>query len=670
MDRRDHDLLVGVIDLDVIASADRDDEPPRPRRWRVVAVATVLALAATGVVGFALFDTPAPAALPPSRATIIYYADGVTELGRLGADTVIPVRSADLPRHVPAAVLAAEDPGFEEHGLLRGPSAIARQYTRLATKSAGSWSPRIVVGAAKLESRYSRQALLDLYLNRVYLGRHAYGIEAGALAYFAKPARDLTVAEAIVLAGLIRSPDRGAYDPTVHPEAAERRWREIRRNLVSPLGVLDAAEAKSLRYPTSVIRYDRTAVRVVRPPSGPTGLVVNQVLSELTRDPAYTHPPFVDLVTGGYRIVSTIEAPRQRALERYAGDTDPAAVMRGQPNTMQAAAVAVQPRTGRVVAYYGGPDVAAGDYAGTYHDTGSGQVVGFGRHVAGSSFGPYDLAAALRAGISVRSTWDTRPKPGSAGNQRPGETPVTDTRTCPRRGDSCPLVDAVTAGLTVPLHALTVKVGPGNVLDMARRAGVRAIWDDMTRVELVVGGLPDVGPEVGLGRYPITVLDHANGMATFAGGGQRAQAHFVVSVSRAGRELYRENPQPADAGLTKAQVDDLTWAMAQQPAGRLPDGRPSAATAGTADISLPGSPGEVSDAWTAGFTPELAVAVWVGNRSAVQPLRDASNAIVTGSTLPAGIYRGFLTEALAGTPKSPFAPPAYGGDARAGTARS
>jgi membrane peptidoglycan carboxypeptidase len=207
---------------------------------------------------------------------------------------------------------------------------------------------------------------------------------------------------------------------------------------------------------------------------------------------------------------------------------------------------------------------------------------------------------------------------------------------------------------------LTVRIGSPAVVDMARRAGVDALWtDDLRRVELrdPVGG--EFGPEVGIGRYPLTVVDQANGMATFAARGQRARAHFVASVFRGGTEVYREDPTVQDIGLSKPQLDDLTWTLAQHRAGGLGDGPRSAAVSGTWAL---GRPTDVSHSWTTGFTSQLATAVWVGNGVSERPLRDAVS-------LPGVIYQRFMTEALAGTPPMQVPAPAYGGDAGAGNAR-
>jgi membrane peptidoglycan carboxypeptidase len=176
------------------------------------------------------------------------------------------------------------------------------------------------------------------------------------------------------------------------------------------------------------------------------------------------------------------------------------------------------------------------------------------------------------------------------------------------------------------------------------------------------------GPDVALGEYPVTVEDQANAMATLADDGQRATAHFVVSVRRNGRSVYTEATKPPVRALSSSAVADVTWVMSQEPAGRLDGGRPSATKVGT--WGLRDSPVETAHAWTVGFTANLAMAVWVGNVEIELPLHDSNGLVVTGSGLPAQIYRTFMNVAAAqlNLPVLTFPAPRFGGDPAAGDA--
>jgi membrane peptidoglycan carboxypeptidase len=303
----------------------------------------------------------------------------------------------------------------------------------------------------------------------------------------------------------------------------------------------------------------------------------------------------------------------------------------------------VEPGTGRVLAYYGNARAGDFDYAGRTDGPG-GSVAG--GHPAGGSFAPHTLAAALRDGVSVRSTWDCQAS---------------------RR---CSLADAVRDGRLGPLYAVTEAVGPHRVMDAAGAAGVRFLWDeDGRQFRLGKRQAADpgpFGPGIGIGGYAVTVEDQATAMASYAAGGLHAPAHFVTSVSRRGTELYRAAEEATGIGLTPAQVSDLTWVLSGHPGARLPDGRVTALATGAGHAPRTS---EVSDAWAVGYTPQLAVAVWVGNKGRPAPLRLTGGRATTGPTgLPALIYRTFIGEALRGAPVEPFPPPAFTGDASAGNA--
>jgi membrane peptidoglycan carboxypeptidase len=243
----------------------------------------------------------------------------------------------------------------------------------------------------------------------------------------------------------------------------------------------------------------------------------------------------------------------------------------------------------------------------------------------------------------------------------------------------CSLSEAVNGSLNVPLYAVTQKVTPAHVLDLARAAGIDSIWvpdsPQITRQRYDLEATPGrqltpspFGGDVGLGAYPVTVEDQANAMATFAAGGVRARAHFVAEVRRGGQVAYREPAGPGQRVLNPAAVADLTWVMSQEPAGHLDHGVASAAKTGV--WALRNSAVETAHAWLVGFTSSLAMAVWVGNVEDELPLRDSYGARVTGSGLPAQIYQTFMNSAvkqLGLTPAS-FAAPTFGGDQHAGNA--
>jgi membrane peptidoglycan carboxypeptidase len=178
------------------------------------------------------------------------------------------------------------------------------------------------------------------------------------------------------------------------------------------------------------------------------------------------------------------------------------------------------------------------------------------------------------------------------------------------------------------------------------------------------------GADIALGEYPVTVLDQANAMATFANRGVRERAHFVKRVSKDFVATYVEKLGSGVRVLNQAQADDLSWALSQNPSGQLPDGRASASKTGVG--LLRASLVETAHAWIVGYTTDLAMAVWIGNEETEFPLKDKQGARVMGSGLPADIYRAFLagaSERLA-LPKKAFNEPTFTGNSEAGDAHS
>lgn len=664
--------VVPRIDLsEAYAAVRRRGKALRRRRIISSILAAVVLTGVFSIVGVYYVSTiPLPDALSLPATTTVYYSDGRTVMARLGSQNRVMVDLPTLPAYVPAAVIAAEDPGY----WFDSTTLISRQYARAATgvdASSTAGQARLLVMSLKLEDSYTKQEILGFYLNTVYFGRGAYGIGAAALAYFGKKATDLTESEAIVLAGLIASPGDGRFDPTVDLMTARQRFAEIAEQMVVA-GEMTQDEARALALPRTDL-YDPTVLESDL--DRPTGLVVAQVLAELRQTEQFRGRPPGFIENGGYTIVTTVDARAQRLLEQAADETVKGSLMAGQPNNLQAAAVLMEPGTGRVLAYYGGHDGTGADYAGWYYAA-NGKAAGFGAHPPGQTFDVYTLAAALDAGISVKSVWNSPSTKEFPASGRTSDNPVRDLggAACQPR---CSLADAATASLNVPYFALGEKLGAPRVIEMARDAGIDAMWvpgSDSTqreRVELrqqpgaAVSPTP-FGPEVTLGDYPVTVLDQANAMATLAAGGRRAQAHFVQRVSKEYATVVAEPRRDPVAVLSGAAVNDLSWALAQNPSGRLPDGLASATKTGVGLLRT--SQVETAHAWIVGYTPGLAMAVWIGNEETEFPLRDSEGARVTGNGLPAEIYRAVMPAAhrdLGLTTKT-FGDPAFGGDAGAG----
>ena len=397
----------------------------------------------------------------------------------------------------------------------------------------------------------------------------------------------------------------------------------------------------------------------------PVGLVVNHVLDELSHadgSPLRGHS-WESIANGGYAITTTIDQRAQQVLEQATDETVDSSTMYGQPRTMQAAGAVVEPATGRVLAYFGGHDGLGNDYAGFYVNE-KGEATGVGRYPPGASFMVYTLAAALKAGYSLNSHWLWTP------HDQPGRTGANQIRNASRclsslSGGTCSLLESIVSSLNVPLYDVTVSVGPGRVLDMARNAGIDTMWtDDRTRVDLRAVDANQLVPSrfdtiLGIGQYPVTVLDQANAMATFAAGGLRAQAHFVRTVTAAGDVVYAETlPDPDQPRLLNAaQLADLSYALSQSAVG-------TGVALKTGTWEYQQDPNQNAHAWSIGYTSTLATAIWVGNKQEEQPLLNRDGGIVWGSGLPTAILRRVVTDTQAqlGLQPTAFTAPAFVGN--------
>ncbi|WP_189196901.1 transglycosylase domain-containing protein [Micromonospora fulviviridis] len=709
----------------MLQTGDNDDADgaatPTPgrkrRRHRLLIFLAVFALlAGSGLVagGYYFDSVPTPTDLKLPESTTVYYADGRTPMAKLGAENRTIVPYDQMNDSAKQAIVAAEDrtfwtnKGVDFKGVLRaawanvtggqrqGASTLTQQYARVAADLRGvtySRKLREAVIAWKLDDKYSKEEILGFYLNTVPFGRGAYGIEAAAQTFFGKtvrrdapPQQQLTQAEAMVLCAMVKQPEADPADPEGSPGYDPRRnatakqnsidrWNYIRDGMVK-LGYLTSEQAANLAYPDSVRPIDPNAGR-----SGldrPTGLVVNHVLSELRQTEPFRGQPDEAIRDGGYKIVTTIDKRVQDAAEAAADirrDTAPEAV-RGQPKNWQAALVAVEPGTGRVLGYYGGDKGSGADYAGWYSDE-NGQARGFGQHPPGSSFKVYDLAAAVENGISVKQRFDspdTKEFPESGRTKGSPAGPIRNAEHAPCQ-PNCALWESTVASLNVTYFELTEKLGTAKVIDMAKRAGVESMWETVKgnpqpqRVDLRDKPADEVAgrfsTEVGIGQYGISVQDHANGMATFAAGGKRAEAHFVRSVTKGDEKVWSEQLKQTDLGLDQEAINQLDWTLRRVRAAKLDNDWDSAGKTGTWQAGQ--STTQNVHTWMVGWTGALASAVWLGTTDG-KPLRTTGGSYeVYGSTGPGPIWRQFMEQATAALKLDPdkyrFQDPAFPDDA-------
>ncbi|MEU7906726.1 transglycosylase domain-containing protein [Actinoplanes sp. NPDC049118] len=600
-----------------------------------------LLLCGAGAASMEAYVESVPMSAGPAepQASTLYYRDGRTILARVGTTDHSDVPLSSVPPAVRSAVLAAEDRDFYDHsgvsirGVLRavvadvggsrqGASTITQQYARnafLTQDVSVERKAKEFAIAIRLEREHTKDEILERYLNTIYYGRGAYGIAAAANAYFGITPDRLTAAQGAVLASVIKDPY--GFDPANDASAARSRWEWVIKS------------EREQGWLAEEPHYPPVNPATVQAP-GPDGLVVDRVERELAGHGVTPRA----LHTLGLSIITTLDPAAHGAAVNQV-----AAHLASQPKGLRAALVAVDPATGGVRAYYGG------DQGRGYFDDAS------AAHPAASTFKPVVLAAALREGIGYLSRWD-----GSSPRLFAGRLGVPLSNRGDQQCPSCTLEKSMVESLNTPFYAVTEEIGAATVRSMAYDLGVaRTYGGAPTLVD--AKGDPTPGrtrSDIAIGRYPVTPGDLASVYATFAAGGVRHDRYFVESVSTPdGRRLWTSAPVAKRVLDSKAAADVSTVLSAVVRGGDVLPGRPAAGKAGAQQW---GDTKDNQDAWMAGYTPELATAVWLG-KARPGPIRDSAGDAIKGETVPARLWRDFTRDALDGTPKTALPRPAHVG---------
>jgi membrane peptidoglycan carboxypeptidase len=638
-------------------TGDDSADGPRGRRTLTGLVIAVVVLLVLGVGGF--WATYAKADLPPfpalAQTTRIEYADGTT-FATFGTQNRQVVKLSQVPPYVQNEVVAIEDPEFwDEDGSVVG--ATARTIWSLVTghtKASSSITEQYIVNsinlgagrrgrakvpviAQKLSVRMSKQQILQAYLNTMYFGRSAWGIEAAAKGYFNKDISKVTPAEGAVLAGLISSPTK--YDPHNDPAGAKSRWNAV-LNATASKGFMTSADRIRQVYPAATLTAGAPDLEAWR--TGSTGVLGYRIEQELLKI-GFTEQ---DIHTGGLVVKTSIRSAAQAAAVE---DSTAKVNAKVQDPRMGTATVSINPATGAVEAYYGG-------------EAGYGNLdlaASAAPHPAGSSFMPYALATALAKGYSFNSLWN-----GTSGQIFPDRaTPLKNDNGDNSCGTRCSLTAATAKSLNTVYWSLTSSVGYKSVAKTAQAAGIQNLDGLPVSTQLQKSAVND---GIGLGQYSISVLDQAAGYATMANYGTYHQPYFVSQVSTTDGSLaYDHNthaPQPVQA-WSKDVGRDLTYVLEQvYNANRgVSLGRQGALKPGTAQYQ---NAAENSDAWLAGYVPQLATATWVGSKDSKNfPLRDKTNknTRVSGTGIPGQIWTQYMRAALRNTQVESFLTPLRAG---------
>jgi penicillin-binding protein 1A len=639
-------------DLDLLAAGRRRRRRAMRRRSRrgmiAVLAALVLLLAAVGAGGAASVlafgsscDLGSLQPVAIGQNSFVYANDG-SLLGVIPAErNRQPVPLSQMSPWVAKATVAIEDRRFYAHGgldpegiaralwenfkareVVQGGSTITQQLVRnlypVSRERTVQRKLKEACLAIKLNRNRSKEWILSTYINQVYYGNLAYGIEAAAQTYFSKPAKWLSIPEAALLAGLTQAPS--AFDPFANPRVARARRNQV---------LLAMREIGSIT-PYQYVRARKLPLRLK--PGHLYDEIREPYFFGFVRDRLIEAYGAVRVRSGGLRVYTTIIPRYQRLAERAIRET------LTEPNDPAAAVVSIDPRSGAIRAMAA---VIPGRKRNEFN------LLSQARRQPGSTFKTFVLTAAVELGIDpAANSYVSAPftyKAVENGNCDDGSWWCVKTYDSSYSGWSS--IEQSTLRSDNSVYAqLTLDVGPARVAATARKMGVRSPLD--------VNGA--YVPSMGLGSIAVSPLDLASGYATLAAGG-------IYSPPRAIRKVVLPNDKE-DAGWSspkrKRVLSDgaaytvtriLEENMLYGTGTRASFGRPAAGKTGTTDRH--------ADAWFAGYTPDLETTVWVGYTKGEIPMENVHGIAVSGGSFPAEIWRLFMEQALANRPALDFPEP-------------
>ena len=579
------------------------------RAFLVLSVWGVAAMA--GVIAWYGADLPSMDALDGAvvGARVTVLAEDGTDIADFGGLRADGVPLAELPQSLIEAVIATEDRRFASHfgvdviaivraaivnafsGRIRqGGSTITQQLAKnlfLTPERTFGRKVREVLLALELERRLAKDEILGLYLNRVYLGAGAWGVEAAARTYFGKSAREVDLAEAAMLAGLLKAPSR--YAPTANPRGARARAAVVLGDMVEAGYISADTAANAGRTPVVAV-----GARQSRGSRYFADWIVNRL------------PGYLGAGAGDLRVKTSLDRALQRAAEEAV-----AAGLAAAPSGVQGALIAMRP-DGAVVAMVGGRSYAQAPFN---------RAVNALRQ-PGSAFKLFVYLAGLEAGLSPDAVIEDRPievegwKPRNYSGGFAGPVSVREA-------------------FARSINTVAVQV--------TERAGRRAVIEAAAR--LGVGGEIAPHPSIALGAVEVNLIELTAAYAAFANGGEAVLPHGIVEIREGGGEVaYRRRGSGLGRAVDAREVglmrDMLQAAIAEGTGRAAALERPAGGKTGTSQDNR--------DAWFIGFTADLVAGVWVGNDDA-SPMPG-----ITGGTLPARIWRVFMTAAHEGIPKRPL----------------
>jgi penicillin-binding protein 1A len=594
------------------------------------------AAVAGGLVGLALSfrDLPDVRVLKgyvPVETTYIYDINGGL-IARLHGDVNREVVTLDrISPHLKRSVLAMEDAYFYTHkgidpsgigrailanfnagGTVEGGSTLTQQLVKnLFLSNERSLNRKVAeaVLAMRVEQVFTKEQILEMYLNQVFWGKNTNGAETASQNYFGKSAADLTLGEAAILAGTIQAPS--VFNPVDNYAESKKRQGLVLDRLLE-LGWATSAEVKAAKAQKITIRKQGISYEASRVPYV-SQAVTAELEEKFGRDV---------VLQGGLRVQTTIDLKLQRIAEEVAAEGHRDLIDRGA-YADQLSLVAVDPRTGFVKALVGG--------VGEFDKNQFNRAV-LARRQLGSSFKPFVYYLAFASGSYT---------PDSTIDDSPMSIPDGDEPYIPRNYDNkfsgaMSIRQAIAVSRNIPAIRLGLEFGNENVVALCRKLGINSPI-------LPVVSLP-------LGAADVTPMEVAGAYAVFASGGYKSKTTLIARVTDRNGNLVLDNTPKPELILDPVAVSYLTDAMrgvvtnGTATEAQMSDGRPVAGKTGTTS--------DFRDAWFVGYVPQLSVAIWIGNDD-YSPMANG----VTGGVFVAPIWRKFMERALAGQPIEQFPVP-------------
>ncbi|WP_157253954.1 transglycosylase domain-containing protein [Nonomuraea typhae] len=653
--------------------------------WKIVVAGCVVV--AAGIFGMIMVGyslTPVPTSAQAKDAvddmgSTLYYENGKEVLAKLGVKR-IPVQTiGEIPAHVQDAVIAAENSSFRDDsgisfsGMVRslwftatgqqiqGASTITQQMARnyydgLSQERSLQRKVKEIFVAVKLNQSLTKDQILLQYLNTIYFGRGANGIGAAAQYFFDKKVSKLTPEEGAYLAGRIQNPS--SFDTS--EKSGDNGPTEYRyKYVLEQMGKLDPAKYSGLlaKSPTSP---KRKADKQKDYYKGVQGYMIRTVIDEL-------RPLGIDeddLKTGGYKIRTTFDKKLMEAAKRAVNQHT-----RNAPKEVMATLAAVDPRTGRIRAFYGGDDYATDAWNDAFMSV----------KQAASAFKPYVLAAWLEQGYSLRSYL-----PAKGPIELPGTSPINNDH--PSGATSVDVVKATASSVNTAFAKMGEKVGLQSVVEIASRAGI-----DKERLEETKDRQSYL---LTIGSSGVTAVEQAGGYSIFANQGKHIKNHVIIKATdRNGQVVVDDKNYAAVTVISPEAAADATVAL--QAVVKSGTGR-NAALYDRPVAGKTGTNNDNKDVWFVGFTPQISTAVgmykqecrtakgklvapvndncpWYRGKDPAKekkytPQKAYSSAFEVplpsgyqGATYPAAIWKTFMTEATKGDEVMQFPPRADGG---------